>query len=269
MNYYIYKITNNVNNKIYIGCTTNVEKRWNKHIKVALSKRKKEKFYIHNAIQKYGVENFSIETLIEIHSKEQMFSFEKKYIEEYKSNKNDFGYNLTEGGEGAFGRVLSKETKDKISKAHLGIKHSDETKELLRKINLGKKQSSESIEKTRQANIGKTISEEHKKKLREFHTGKIVSNETKNKMKTSLKKKYLESEDYRNKCLEALVKATKYGENNSSSKLKEIDVINIRRLNKNGVSSYRLSKIYKMSKSSILSVVNFKTWKHVKDQGDV
>ena len=54
----IYKITNKLNGKVYIGQSINIEKRWRQHIS-------DPGYDIHNAIKKYGKENFSFEVLLE------------------------------------------------------------------------------------------------------------------------------------------------------------------------------------------------------------
>lgn len=88
---YIYKITNKVNNKSYIGQTRNtVEFRWRQHIKA------KDNKYFHKAIQKYGVENFTVETL-EKCKLEDLDSREIYYISKYNTFGKD-GYNMTKGG---------------------------------------------------------------------------------------------------------------------------------------------------------------------------
>lgn len=89
---YIYKITNKVNGKSYIGQTRyTVEFRWRQH------QHKKDSVYFHNAIKKYGVENFIVETLEECNY-EDLDSREIFYIAKYDTfNK---GYNLTIGGNG-------------------------------------------------------------------------------------------------------------------------------------------------------------------------
>lgn len=62
---YIYCITNNINGKKYIGKTTfNVEKRWNEHLKDYKRKRS-EKRALYEAMNKYGVENFTCEKICE------------------------------------------------------------------------------------------------------------------------------------------------------------------------------------------------------------
>ena len=88
----IYKITNKVNGKSYIGQTRyTIEFRWRQH------QHKKDNTYFHNAIHKYGIENFNIEILEECDIKD-LNSREIFYIAKYDTFKN--GYNLTIGGDG-------------------------------------------------------------------------------------------------------------------------------------------------------------------------
>lgn len=94
---YIYKITNNINQKIYIEKTNlTVEKRWKEHCN-DFKKERCEKRPLYNAMNKYGIENFSIETIEEC-LPEESSEKEKYWIEYYSSFKN--GYNATMGGDG-------------------------------------------------------------------------------------------------------------------------------------------------------------------------
>lgn len=87
---FIYKITNKVNGKSYIGQTRNtVEFRWRQHYKA------KDNKYFHRAIQKYGKENFEVTTL-EKCDVEKLNDREIYYINKY--NTFGDGYNLTKGG---------------------------------------------------------------------------------------------------------------------------------------------------------------------------
>lgn len=94
---YIYKITNILNDKIYIGKTNStIEQRWKQHC----SDRKRtccEKRPLYDAMNKYGIENFTIEE-VEQCSPEEASEREKYWIEYYGSFKN--GYNATSGGDG-------------------------------------------------------------------------------------------------------------------------------------------------------------------------
>jgi group I intron endonuclease len=106
----IYKITNKVNNKVYIGQTRyTLEFRWRQH------QHKKDNTYFHNAIRKYGVDNFSIEILEECDVKD-LNSREMFYIAKYDSFKN--GYNLTIGGDGNR-RLVLDDKYDEIKELYL------------------------------------------------------------------------------------------------------------------------------------------------------
>lgn len=107
---FIYKITNKVNGKSYIGQTRyTVEFRWRQH------QHKKDNCYFHNAIHKYGVENFIVETIEEC-DVEDLNSREIFYIAKYDTFNN--GYNLTIGGDGNR-RLLLDEKYDEIKSLYL------------------------------------------------------------------------------------------------------------------------------------------------------
>ena len=98
MKYFIYKITNNINNKIYIGYTSNSpHKRWNAH-KVR-SKKIKDCPYLHNAMNYYGVDNFSFCVLTEHNTVREALDKEIELIEEFRSRNPNIGYNISKGGD--------------------------------------------------------------------------------------------------------------------------------------------------------------------------
>lgn len=91
---YIYKIINDINDKVYIGKTEfNIEKRFKEHCRD--SKKGYENRPLYNAMNKYGIEHFSIEEIEETNNPEER---EKYWIEYYGSFK--YGYNATIGGDG-------------------------------------------------------------------------------------------------------------------------------------------------------------------------
>lgn len=107
---FIYKITNKVNGKSYIGQTRyTVEFRWRQHI------HKKDNTYFHNALKKYGIANFTIETLeecnVEVLNEREIF-----YIAKYNTFKD--GYNLTMGGDGNR-RLLLDDKYEEIKELYL------------------------------------------------------------------------------------------------------------------------------------------------------
>lgn len=94
---YIYKITNDVNGKIYIGKTDfSIEKRWKEHLS-DFQRKKYENRPLYKAMYKYGPTHFHIE-LIEECSTQEASAREIYWIEQYGSFKN--GYNATNGGDG-------------------------------------------------------------------------------------------------------------------------------------------------------------------------
>lgn len=88
----IYKITNLLNNKIYVGQSIHPEKRWKEHQQHA--KACDDNYPIHLAINKYGANNFSFEIL---EWTEDYDNEEARLIQEYNSLVPN-GYNLIEGG---------------------------------------------------------------------------------------------------------------------------------------------------------------------------
>lgn len=124
----VYKITNLINGKIYIGITNQGSKvRWCKHCS---DSRQGSDFPIHNAIRKYGEDNFQIEVIevIENEDYDYLKAREVYWVKVYDSYNREKGYNLTLGGDGTFGRFHSAETKEKIRQSKIGRKHSKESR---------------------------------------------------------------------------------------------------------------------------------------------
>lgn len=95
----IYKITNKINNKCYIGKSSNIEERWKYHIKNKNSLKEYNK-PLYKAFRKYGVENFSFEIIEEIDNYKKLNEREKYWIEFYNCYGGNKGYNATKGGDG-------------------------------------------------------------------------------------------------------------------------------------------------------------------------
>lgn len=103
---YIYKYTNKVNGKIYIGQTNNLRLRYNGHKSAAFNEKNGEhNTPLHRAMRKYGVENFDYEMVLELdledtdENREILGKWEQYYIEYYDSKvENGKGYNIKDGG---------------------------------------------------------------------------------------------------------------------------------------------------------------------------
>ena len=111
----IYKYTNKINNHIYIGQSVDIETRKKNHYYSSRSVKAKDyNTQFHQAIRKYGIENFDFEILVELspeeYSRELLNALEKHFIKIYNSYKN--GYNATEGGDDILGNSVHKGSKN-------------------------------------------------------------------------------------------------------------------------------------------------------------
>lgn len=137
----IYKYTNTINGKVYIGQTIREAQRKIEHERYS----RKSASYFHIAIKKYGYNSFLYEVLfiIEDNNKEyirDILNFqERHFIKLHSSNNRKYGYNLTVGGDGVVGNTVSESSKRKISISKKGIKWTQSQKETFSKARTGLK----------------------------------------------------------------------------------------------------------------------------------
>lgn len=92
---YIYKVTNNINGKKYVGLTTqSIHTRFSQHMCASRSGNSP----IHNAMRKYGVDNFKISELDTAKDIDELCKKERFWVKELNSLAPN-GYNLKEGGQ--------------------------------------------------------------------------------------------------------------------------------------------------------------------------
>jgi len=126
MTFFVYKATNTKNNKIYIGKTCDPARRWSAHKSESNNDNNEHYTYFNHAIKKYGFDVFTFEIIDQFDDESIAYENEVKWINYYKSNNRDIGYNLTIGGKGVItNRPVSLETRKKISEAQKGIKRRD------------------------------------------------------------------------------------------------------------------------------------------------
>jgi len=177
--HYLYKITNQINHKVYIGQSIEPKNRWKKHQSYAKNSDKPAQ-YIHHAIAKYGVENFIFEVIDVGLNQYQADCLELNYIKQYDSQNPIAGYNIRAGGHTA---SHSEETKKKQSDA---TKKQIETKGHPAQ---GTKRTPEQIQILIQARKDNPVeyTEEKRKNMSEAHVGIKDTEETKNKKSESAK----------------------------------------------------------------------------------
>lgn len=228
--YYIYTVLNKQNGKIYVGKTKNYRKRVNQHLSAA-RRGGAGSFYLHRAINKYGVDNFTFNILQSFENEEDCFSAEKYWISYFGSSDSDLGYNLTIGGEGATGSKRSEETKQKLRNSKLGKKRSEEDKA---KISLGR--------------MGIIFSESHKNAMSKSRQNKYVGKDNNFYGKTHLP--------------ENIQKFS--GEKNGLAKLNDQKVREIMDKFDSGVFTKQLlADEYDVSRNTIHAIIVGKTWKHI------
>lgn len=183
----LYKYTCLPNGLIYFGITSQtLKERW--HYGLGY----KNNSHLHNAIQKYGEDNFLKEIILDGLSLEEASAKEREYIAKYNTTDKNIGFNISLGGEATMlGHPVSEETKQKIAKTLTGRKMSETTRrkmaeaakksyenkrEKLLKANTGRPCSQETREKISKGNKGKKRTPEQRERLSKAKKGFVPSN---------------------------------------------------------------------------------------------
>jgi group I intron endonuclease len=252
--HYLYKITNTLNNKVYIGQSNKETERWRQH--KYYSKLENPVQYISRAMKKYGVDNFTYEVIAQCLSQKDADETEIELIKQYDSQNKEFGYNVAPGGDHSwnaglpkeqqpmYGKKQSEHQKQRMSEVHSGkiVIISEETKQKISKSLIGHSVSDKVLLALDDYNKNRTFTEETRIKMSESQTGRVHSEITKSKMSSTRKGKYT-------------------GENSSQSKINWNTVTSIRvEYSLGNISQAKLAKKYKVSATLISLIVNNKIW---------
>lgn len=183
--------------RIYIGSTMYVARRWHEH-EYGIKNRRHYNLKLQRHCNKYGWEDMVFEIIVQC-DRSVLIKTEQMFIDLYKPY-----FNICPKAGSCFGRSVSDETKRKVSEALAGRKrkplsedhkkkvseglkrrppYSEETRQKLSKVNKGKKWSPEIIERMREGcKHRKPITEEAKEKMRRAKIGKRRSDEIKKRM---------------------------------------------------------------------------------------
>lgn len=165
--YKIYRATSKTTKKSYFGSTKSpFEKRKQSHKTTA--RKHTNNWHFHNAIRKYGWEDFEWTVVAMVGTQTQCEDLERWYIERYNTTDRRCGYNMT------------KDTRRGRWPSMKGKKFTEEHKKKIGNANRGKKHTAESLQKMSKAQMGRTAWNKGKK-------GSPHSEETKRKMSESHK----------------------------------------------------------------------------------
>lgn len=163
----IYKITNIVNQKSYIGKTARaLTVRWKQHLYDAKNPNKKITA-LGRAINKYGESSFSLEVLVENLSNDSLDAAESYWIKHYNTFKG-IGYNCTKGGDGTCGLIPWNKGKTNVFSA--------ETIERMRKAKIGTTPKNlEQLRKLATERIGIKHQNAKKANIYDYYTNKLIA----------------------------------------------------------------------------------------------
>lgn len=185
----IYCITNNANGKQYVGQTIQkVDARWKEHV----NHSKHYDFPLYRAINKYGVDKFSIRVIDTAASEQELNEKETKYINSLKTLCPN-GYNAMLGQPGN-AKEICAETREKLTKGLIKRWEDPNYRRKMKQSTTGKKR--------------KPITDEHRANLSESHKGKRLSESQKEKIGAASKKLW-QDQKYAAKALKGLYNAIK------------------------------------------------------------
>lgn len=169
----IYKITNRINGKIYIGQTVrSLEQRKREHLQSA---ERGVNRHLYDAIRKYGAENFDFEELCSAESKVDLNYLEAKYIVEYDSVRN--GYNMGYGGDNdVMFSLCVKEKHDAIMRSVSVREKISKSLSQYRKENPFTPEHRAKISEKAKGNkhgVGRHLSDTHKEALNRSHFKRV------------------------------------------------------------------------------------------------
>lgn len=285
--HYLYRITNKINGKIYIGQTVEPTKRWYQHRRDAAHPT----MAIHYAINKYGAHNFEFEVIASCKTWDNVNELETLLVAQYDClTINGKGYNIALGGmnapkSDAWKQAMRdhwtndlREEKSQFMREFIANKSPEEKEKianLLSKILKGRHLSPNSEFK-----LNHTVSEDTKNKISKANSGKHNSPKTEFKpghkntdptilnsnkiVKNSNNGQFKSGQIPWNKGLHINNVGTfPSGEQHPNAKINEIQVLEIIKLYKSGMKKMDISKTLEISKDTVYDILKGRTWSHI------
>lgn len=254
MNSGIYIIKNLLNEKIYVGSSVNIKKRFQEH-KFDLRRNKHANFHLQKSWNLYGEENFLFIEL-EYCDKTLLLEREQLWIDYYKTHKEEKDlYNICQIAGNTLGRKHSEQAKEKISKNHSDV--SGEKNPMFGRTS---------------PNAGIIMSEEHRQKISNSLKGKKSWNEGLTKNNNKSLKKQAENimgennpffgKQHTEETKQKIKQSRKISNANlTNAKLDWEKVSEIRKLKKEGYSNRKLGLLFGVSSTTIYSIVHHIMWR--------
>lgn len=155
----IYKITNTITNKFYIGSASFVYSRWGQH-----RKRLRENTHFNKHLQsswnKYGEESFIFSIIENVIDKKKLIEREQYWLDKTQCYNREIGYNINLSASSRLGMKCSEETKKKIRlivKQNVSLEHLKRMTELARQANLGKPKTQLNLQNWKKSRCRKWI----------------------------------------------------------------------------------------------------------------
>ena len=152
----IYQIKSRLNNKVYIGSAINIDKRWRDHTR-SLIQNKHHSIYLQRHFEKYGLEDLEF-TILQFCEKENLIKLEQYYF-----NLLNPDFNIAKFANSSLGIKRRKETIEKLSKSHKGVKHPEWRNKLKSEKQGGENHWTKQKENPFNEESKRKMSESHKK----------------------------------------------------------------------------------------------------------
>lgn len=190
---FLYVVTDTVTGQEYVGIALNPRDRWRNHRKAAGKKSPRQ--LLHRAMAKRGRDAFRMEVVACARTWEDGVALEVALIAQRRTFVEDGGYNLTRGGEGKPGALVSEETRAKIGATSAARRHTPETRAKIALGLAGRPCSEATREKRRQSMLGfrrGPPSAEHRAAISAGNTGKVRSEEVRKKDRAAAKQRWVD-----------------------------------------------------------------------------
>lgn len=178
----IYKITNSINGKFYVGSAVNLKKRFGHHYGY-LKRGNHCNRKLQRSWNKHGSSVFEFSVLELVPLLDDLINREQYWIDALDAV--NLGYNMSPTAGNKMGMRHSSETRKKMSESSLGKKMSEESRRKMSLAKTGSKLSAETREKMSKARKGRIVSEEHRRNLSIANKGRKLSPEHIEKMAQS------------------------------------------------------------------------------------